>query len=236
MVDWERCWSQVCRALLAGDPDIVAIVQFGSSVYAPEGAQDVDLLVLTKERKDYGLYLGATEEAFCGVDVIPVEVGEEIGWPVALGVRATGRLLYGDGNLVERMVRNVPVPTFGEARKLLSRADRYFQSGGAESDPFFRETDYRTAFNTLFDAARLAAMAFLDTEQTRWGYLRGQLPAPFEEQFREIIDTLHVDYFYRRGLPGEVEQEYRCWRGKVEQFIADLQAATTAKSDEEENE
>jgi hypothetical protein len=34
-----------------------------------------------------------------------------------------------------------------------------------------RETHHRNAFNSLFDAARLAAMAFLLTEETRWGVL-----------------------------------------------------------------
>ena len=37
---------EVCRRLLEYDRDIVEIVQFGSSVYAPELSRDVDLLVV----------------------------------------------------------------------------------------------------------------------------------------------------------------------------------------------
>jgi hypothetical protein len=42
---------QICEALLRADPDILAVVQFGSSVYAPELALDLDLLVITKRKK-----------------------------------------------------------------------------------------------------------------------------------------------------------------------------------------
>lgn len=37
----------VVRKLLEYDPEIVEIVQFGSSVYAPEHARDLDLPIIT---------------------------------------------------------------------------------------------------------------------------------------------------------------------------------------------
>jgi hypothetical protein len=37
----------IVRKLLEYDPEIVEIVQFGSSVYAPEHARDPDLLIIT---------------------------------------------------------------------------------------------------------------------------------------------------------------------------------------------
>lgn len=43
----------ICKRLLDYDPGIVEIVQFGSSVYAPERAEDADLLVITEKSKDY---------------------------------------------------------------------------------------------------------------------------------------------------------------------------------------
>jgi len=231
LAEMPRVLPAVCRALVAGDPDIVAIVQFGSSVYAPESALDVDLLVVTRERKDYSLYLDATVEAPCWVDVIPVEVDGSMGWPMVLGVRATSRLLYGDWNIVDRMVQDMAVPTCEEAREELSGAEVYCQMAVAEPEARRREMHFRTAFNTLFDAARLAAMAFLDAERTRWGYLRGQLPPPFDERFRELIDTLHGAYFYRRQLPsGDVEAEYQRWQDTVLQFINDLEAAASPPS------
>lgn len=51
--------GKICRLLKEYDPDIVEIIQFGSSVYAPEYARDVDLLVITKKKKEYGTYLDA---------------------------------------------------------------------------------------------------------------------------------------------------------------------------------
>ena len=47
----------ICKRLLGYDKDIVEIIQFGSSVYAPEHARDLDLLVITKNKKEYGGYL-----------------------------------------------------------------------------------------------------------------------------------------------------------------------------------
>ena len=37
----------IVRKLLEYDPEIVEIVQFGSSVYEPEHARDLDLLIIT---------------------------------------------------------------------------------------------------------------------------------------------------------------------------------------------
>lgn len=45
--------EELCRRLVKYDGDIVEIIQFGSSVYAPEYSRDVDLLVITRRAKDY---------------------------------------------------------------------------------------------------------------------------------------------------------------------------------------
>jgi hypothetical protein len=220
--------ERICAALRAADPDIVAIVQFGSSVYAPDLACDVDLLILTKQRKDSSVYWDATVDAPCWVDVIPIETScEKIEPHLALGVRTVSRLLWGDHDTVERMVTDLPVPTFDEARRVLNVGDRDLATARQVSDSVERETHRRNAFNTLFDGARLAAMCFLDTEESRWGELRRQLPAPFDERFRAIIDELHVAIWYHRDLPlVDVEEEYQAWRERVVQFINDLETAT----------
>ena len=53
--------ERVYKKLLDYDPDIIEIVQFGSSVYAPEQAKDIDLLIITKKPKDYYGYLDAVK-------------------------------------------------------------------------------------------------------------------------------------------------------------------------------
>lgn len=218
---------RICEALLSADPDIVAIVQFGSSVYAPESAIDMDLLLITRQRKDYGVYLDATEDFPFPIDVIPKQMDSKMGRDIAAGIKAWSQLLYGDKDIVERMVKDMPVPTYDEARILLNNADMDMQTASTITNPIMQEGRYRTAFNALFDCARLAAMAFLNTDQTRWGQLRGQLPSPFKARFRQIIDTLHVDYFYERVLPANIEAEYQRWRAIILQFINDLEAASS---------
>jgi len=62
--------GKICRLLKDYDPDIVEVAQFGSSVYAPEYARDVDLLVITKRKKDYGGYLDCLDNFEIPFDVV----------------------------------------------------------------------------------------------------------------------------------------------------------------------
>ena len=222
-IDFEGLARAVCESLLAVDPDIVAIVQFGSSVYAPEVARDIDILVVTEGEGRGEEYELAVEGFPVGVDVIVQRAGEALSGPLGRGVKVSGRLLYGDGEVIERMVMDVPVPTFDEARLMLLNADEYLRMAREETEPVRKDGHYRTAFNTLFDAARLAVMAYLGTEETRWGSLRRRLPRAFSERFREITESLHVDFFYRSSYPSPPEEEFKRWRGVVEEFIDDLE-------------
>ena len=95
-------------------------------------------------------------------------------------------------------------------------------------DPYLKDDAYKDAFNKLFDVARNAAMAHLNSEQTRWGQLRRALPQPFSERFREIIDTLHISYGYHGDYPtDDVDEEFQRRRDLVEQFVDDLEQAAS---------
>ncbi|MFN4180594.1 MAG: hypothetical protein ACK4I8_09805, partial [Armatimonadota bacterium] len=159
------------------------------------------------------------------VDLVVVEVGEQLGF-LGAAVRAFGRLLFGDLNAVLEVTKNMPVPTFDEAKEILDEAERYLQDARNAQTPTRREMHYRNAFNSLFDAARLAAMAFLLTEETRWGILAKKLPEPFDQQFKAIVDDLHVAIFYRRSLPLDIEGEFERQRERVRKFIDELEAAS----------
>jgi hypothetical protein len=76
----EEHLREVCRRLLEHDPDIVEIAQFGSSVYAPELARDVDLIVVTRQVKGYEGYLDAAnpEGAPFSADVVVLGVGDRL--------------------------------------------------------------------------------------------------------------------------------------------------------------
>jgi hypothetical protein len=117
----------------------------------------------------------------------------------------------------------MPVPTFDQARLRLDAGDQYLEVARDATDEGLRDVHYRTAFNALFDAARSAAMTYLNAEQTRWGELRRGLPQRHAEAFRRFIDTLHVRYFYDGEYPREnVEGEYWHWRDEVSCFIEAL--------------
>lgn len=215
--------KELCVRLVRADPDVRDIVQFGSSVYAPERARDVDLLITTLYKKDLNVYWDALGDELSKVDLIIREPGDRVGDWIAWGVCATGRVLYGDGETMKEARRDKPVPTFDQAHLRLNAGDQYLEDARHATDEGLRDVHYRTAFNALFDAARSTAMTYLNTEQTRWGELRRGLPQRHAEAFRRFIDTLHVRYFYDGEYPREdVEGEYQRWRDEVSRFIEAL--------------
>jgi len=155
------------------DPDIVEIIQFGSSVYAPEYARDVDLLVITKKKKEYGVYLDATAEIYdeldfpYNIDVVPHEIGKELRKSFAIQIFGASEVIYGDGSYLRSLVKLID-PTFEEARAALDSGKKHMiDSRGLSGD--LKDRYIRNAFNELFHAARLAAMSYLATENARWG-------------------------------------------------------------------
>jgi hypothetical protein len=217
--DLEEYIQRAAMQLQNVDHDIKAIVLFGSCVYAPDLAQDIDLFIITAQKKISTVYWDVLSDMPMWVDVVVKEVGEPLGDGLKLGVKVFGRLLWGEERYVEEVLREMPVPAYDDARIRLRNADRYMNDSLQTSDERERHGYYRDAFNCLFDAARLAAMAFLKTEQTRWGELRRILPSPFDERFRQIVNRLHVDYFYESSYPADrVKEEYQLWCEEVKRF------------------
>ena len=211
------------RKLLEYDPDIVEIVQFGSSVYAPELSRDVDLLVVTKRAKEYQGYLDAVSPL--EADVIVVEVGEAVGESLLRGVLGSSRILYGDGSYLAELAKRLGDPSFEEARASLKAALDYFELSKRTEDDLVRDRHVRAAFDALFHAARLASMAYLSTEVGRWGYVRRRLEEPYRVIFSEFIETLHVKYSYNGDYPKEnLEEEFKKWLKKVEECISTLES------------
>jgi len=225
----ENMLQSLKKSLLKADAKIEEIVQFGSSVYAPSLARDIDLMVVTQNKKPDDFYWDAVADCPMAVDVFVLEPGERIGNTLAWGIGGAGRLIYGDGEIIRRKVEEVPVPTYDDARQALLNADDYLTIARNTTEQARRDMHYRTAFNTLFAAARLAAMTYLNTEETRWGGLRRNLPPNFAKRFRRIIDTLHIQYFYDGEYPiGNEEAVFSGWRRVVERFINDLESASSS--------
>lgn len=215
---------KLCRALKKTESGIVDIVQFGSSVYAPDLARDVDLIITTHSRKNEDIYWEAFDDLDLGVDVIIRTPGQEMGKDIASSVRLLGEVLVGNGQTINEAEGFMAAPTFDRARKSLDIADDNFESAKNREDEILKDEFYRVVFNSLFNAARNAVMAFLNTENSRWGQLRRALPKPYNNQFREIVNTLHILYSYDGKYPKEdPEGAFRKWRKKVEDFIDKLE-------------
>jgi predicted nucleotidyltransferase len=218
----EGLLSDIVERLRQVDPNLCAIVLFGSFVWTPELARDVDVAVISTAPLPLDAYEDAVNDLPLPVDIVVLRRGEKAG-RLALALRV-GVCLWGDRNALREATEEMPVPTFDEARAVLRRARDYLQMGLRQSDPVYRHMDIRNAFNALFDAARLAAMCFLDTEETRWGELRRSLPSPLNERFRRIIETLHVAYFYHGQYPHEqVADAFDRWQGEVATFVDELE-------------
>ncbi|MCS7187294.1 MAG: hypothetical protein RMK89_10120 [Armatimonadota bacterium] len=212
----------IVKRLLEIDDKIRSISLIGSFAWFPELARDVDIVVITESELPCDAYWEAISDLPKPVDIVVFRRGERAKG-LALALRA-GVLLWGDVEAVKEATKDMPVPTFEQARRVAERARRYLEMGLSASDPVDRDMDIRNAFNGLFDAARMAAMCFLNTEESRWGELRRQLPSPFNEHFRQIIDTLHVAYFYNGLYPTEnISEAFDRWQSEVSAFIEGLQ-------------
>jgi len=216
--------EKICRCLLEYDPDIVEIVRFGSSVYAPKYARDIDLLVVTKEEKGYGGYLDSLDKLGLpfDVDIVVREAGNALQRNFASQVLGAFEILYGDGKCLAEMTREFD-PSFEEAYAAMRAAKREMEGLSEIEKREDREWIIRTAFNNLFHASRIAAMAFLSTENARWGRIKRNLPQPYRDRFDEFINVLHIKYFYNRDYPEDFEEEFEKRHRKVEDFVKSLE-------------
>jgi len=221
-----RRLATLVKKLRATDPDIVEILQFGSSVYAPRLARDVDLLITTRAKKEYDVYLDAAQDYPKNVDIIVTAPGENVGRDIALSILAFSKPLYGNGRTRKEARKSMGIPTYDGARMYLDMADNSLRHAQLAKDARYRDAYYRAAFDLLFDAARYAAMTFLVLEEkTRWSELPKQLPAPFNKTFREFISFLHVQFKYEGTYPKDrVDETFQEWRDRVSAFINTLAA------------
>ena len=231
-VDRRKLLRAVCERLLKCDPSIVEIIQFGSSVYAPDLSRDVDLLVVSKDPKDYDVYLNAVDEVtpLFNVDIIVVKSGQELREELIRGILGTFNVLYGSGEYILEYAKRLGNPSFEEARSALRVAQHILRLALGISHPLDRDRLFREAFDSLFHAARIAAMTYLSTEVAGRGLLRRMLPEPYNRQFREFINVLHIRYFYNGEYPKDrVEEEFNKWYRIVEEFIKTLEYETKKK-------
>ena len=114
--------------------------------------------------------------------------------------------------------------TFEETRSALRVAQRILKLALETRDPLDRDKLFREAFDSLFYAARIAAMTYLSTEVAKWGLLRRILPEPYNRLFRVLIDVLHIKYFCNGEYPKDgVMEEFNKWYRMVEEFIKSLE-------------
>lgn len=230
----EELLNQLCHRLLDYDQEIAEVVLFGSSVYAPERARDVDLLVFTRGEKDRRDYWKAVGDLLFDVDVVVTKVGESLDGSFAWQVLGAHRVLYGDGSCLREAashLRNPPSPNpFEEAWTAIETAKRYVKDAEEAPNEALKDAHIRDAFNKLFHAARLASMAYLATDETRWGRVKRMLPSEFEDEFQDFIDTLHVDYFYYGKYPKErIKEEFEIWLEKVKDYVKHLSEEASTK-------
>jgi hypothetical protein len=220
------------KRLLEYDPDIVEVVQFGSSVYAPEYARDVDILVITRKMKEYNGYLDALnlEGSPINIDVLVLEVGKILKRDLLRSILGSFRLLYGEGKYLLEYAKYLGDPTFEEARSSLRVAASLLKLALETVNPLDKDRICREAFDTLFHAARIASMIYLSTEISRWDLIKRELPEPYRTSFNDSISTLHIKYFYNSEYPREnIEEEFNKWFRRVEEYISKLELEVKIK-------
>lgn len=220
--------NQIKSHLLNYDPEIVEIIQFGSSVYAPRYATDLDLLVFTKEKKNYGGYLDALADLDFKfwVDLVVEKVDERLG-SLANGLLCFNKILYGDGKILREATKDMEKLTYKEAKAELKIAKEEFKNSQLKRDAIMKDRYIKHAFNSLFHTARIASMVYLSTDENRWGEVKKMLPHPYQKEFENYISTLHVKYFYDGKYPKEnLKEEFNLWYHKVKDYIKRLEEQT----------
>ena len=193
--------ERICKRLVGYDKDIVEIIQFGSSVYAPEHARDLDLLVITKDKKEYGGYLDCLADLPFDTDVVVKEVGEKL--RRAYNILGAFGILYGDGRYLKKMTADFDTG-FDDARAALKVAVRYMKDASEEEEEEAKDMHIRNSFNS--------------------GDIKRKLPQPYRNEFEEFINTLHIDYFYNGNYPENYEEEFEKWHEKVKNFVRRLES------------
>jgi len=175
-----------------------------------------------QEKEDY--YWDTFANLDLGADVIVRVPGQPMGKDIAASIRLMGNLLCGNGQTLKEAEVYAAVPTFERARIILETADANFVAAQQNEDAVLKDEFYKIAYDRLFDAARYAVMAYLNTDNARWGQLRHLLPPPFDQEFRRIINTLHIQYSYDGNYPqNDPDGAFAKWRQQVEQFIQKLE-------------
>jgi predicted nucleotidyltransferase len=226
--------EELCRRLVKYDGDIVEIIQFGSSVYAPKYSRDVDLLVITRRAKDYSKYLEAADskDIPVNIDILVFGTDEKPIEGLLRGVLGAFKILYGNGEHLLRYARELGDPTFEEARSSLRVASSLLNLALEAANPLDRDRLCREAFDALFQAARIASMVYLSTDIARWGSIRRGLPKPHRTEFDEFISTLHINYFYKGNYPkDEVRGEFHKWFSRVEAYVNSLETKVKEKGE-----
>jgi len=228
MID-KKALEGICENLIKYDPDIVEIIKFGSSVYAPEYAKDVDLLIFTKDKKPCEGYFDAAYEidVSFNVDVLVFQLDEKIREELLRGVIGAHEVLYGSGETLIRLAKTLGDPTFDDAKASMKVSKGLMELYKVEEDLTTRDRLVREAFDGLFHAARLASMTYLSTEVARWGVIKAQLPHPHRMAFDNFIKTLHIKYFYNGEYPRDgIEEEFKRWFKLVKDYVDTLESET----------
>jgi hypothetical protein len=224
--------EEICKNLIKYDQDIVEIIQFGSSVYAPEYSKDIDLLVITKKAKEYEKYfdIANPENAPINVDILVFNINDKPRKELLIGILGAFKILYGSGEYLLKYVKELGDPTFEEAKSSLRVASSLLKLALGTKNPIDKDRLCREAFDALFHAARIASMVYLSTEISRWGFIKRELPEPYKTNFSEFINTLHINYFYNGNYPKDkVKQEFHKWFRKVEMYINSLESEIKKK-------
>ena len=142
----------LCESLKKADADLIDIIQFGSSVYAPDLARDIDLLVTTRSKEKEELYWDTFANLDLGADVIVRTPSQLMGKDIAASIRLMGNLLCGDGQTFKEVEDYRAAPTYDRARIVLEIAGANLASAQQAQKVIAKDEYYKVAYDRLFDA------------------------------------------------------------------------------------
>ncbi|MGC9202703.1 MAG: hypothetical protein ACP5HX_08565 [Thermoproteota archaeon] len=216
--------KRICNNLISYDKEIVEIVQFESSAYAPQYSKGFDLLVVTKKIKDYKGYLNAINSEDIKLNVIALEVGQKPKEELLKSILGSFNILYGDGRYLLEWIKTIKGLTFEEAKSSLKVASLLINLASETSNPLDKDLLIREAFESIFYASRIALLTFLSTEINMLGSVEKDSLELYRAKFNDFVEVLHVKYYCNGDYPKErVVEEFNLWINSVEKYVNELE-------------
>ncbi len=209
--------------MIESDSNVLEAILYGSSVYRPETARDIDIGIVVRNEEVFNRkYRQKIHPAISYViHEIPLDLYKER----CLSYKTTGILLKDSGILKEYCKRIDGIMDLELFLTEMELAEDYLNMAlnGNKNEIYKRKT-IATAFNNLHHAAMTVIQIEGHTSTKQWGMLKSYLTRKQHLEFDNIVDACHKkNGYYKDNLDRDyVLGLFHEWKDRVAEFKNDV--------------